>query len=572
MRRFYMILAAASSAALFSLNAVAQTIDPTVEIVRKYDVSIDDKTKPVIPASVDDSIYVFGRNFDYSIFNRPIANLYDFTPYDALQLKVADPQRYPFFNIRLGCQYPFTPSADVHLQRITHSGLYFSLSGRHNSYFGELPAAIGQNPLDAGKLENDVRADFKYAWTSGELDLTAGYAYDDYSFKEQYGLSQWNRRQSFNVGAALRSAHKEDNSLYYAFRANVRRTDSDYLFGLGNAAVGDTLAIGETRLDFHGRVGTTFDVHRVYLNMNIKYVSYDKLKDYTLGIVEFSPMYEYDKGIFSGRLGVRFGNHFGILHEGVAEAEDGNNLKPWSNIFPDIDARLRIVKDYLWLHAVISGGNEMNAYTDMIAQVPYLVPNAPLYFGTRAFDSSLTLESVVFGRIAVNLKGSYVVNRDKALFAPDMDPASSDLATSSIFRLNSYFRDINTLSAGVEAFWKSESLTTGGEFLRNWYTSYDKMAVTELPAMTARLYARYDFRERFIAGVEYNFRSAISGSQFGAYEVPAVHNLDANVNYVLNRHFMFYLKAANILNMRNQYVPLYVEPGLNIGGGVTITL
>lgn len=570
MKRKYSTAFLTAVAVLSRLQLAAQTIDPTVEVVRKYEVNIDDMAKPTIPAAVDDSIYVFGRSFDYSIFNRPVSNLYDFTPYDALQLKPVAQKRYPFLYARVGCQYPLAPSAELHLQRITHSGLYFSLSGSHDSYIGELPSAVSGGSVNAAKYRNSLRADFKYAWASGEFDLNAGYNFDDFSFGTDAGPFQWNRRESFNLSAGLRSAHKEANSIYYAFKANLRRTDSDYAW-----KATDSLAIGETRLDLRGKVGTTFDVHRVYININIKYASYDKLKDYTLGIVEFSPMYEYDRGVFSGKLGVRFGNHFGILHDGMTAAVDGNNLKPWSNIFPDIDARLSLLRDYLWLHAKIGGGNDMNAYTDLVSQVPYIRPDAPLLFGTRAFDSSLTLESVIFGRIAFNLTGAFVVNRDKALFSPFLtdNPLSSEhLDIGPVCPITAYYRDINTLSAGVEAFWKSEELTTGGEFRINRYFAQDKQEVTELPATTARLYARYDFKERFIAGVEYNVRSSVSGDRFGLYEVPAVHSLDADVNYVLNRHFMFYLKAVNILDKRNQYVPLYVEPGFNIGGGVTITL
>ena len=134
-----------------------------------------------------------------------------------------------------------------------------------------------------------------------------------------------------------------------------------------------------------------------------------------------------------------------------------------------------------------------------------------------------------------------------------------------------YYEDVNTLSTSVEAFWKSEDLTMGGEYKHNWYFSPDGLNITELPANTARLYARYNIKERFIVSLDYNFRSPLSGSRFGDFEVPAVHNLDANVNFVINHHFMIYLKAGNLLNMRNQYVPLYVEPGRNFGGGLSIS-
>ena len=585
MKRLLFVLVAA--AVLFPVSAGAQAISPTVEVTRKYDVSIGDIVKPFSPASFNDSLLTFERNFDYSIFSRPYHSLYDFTPYDALQLKPVDPQRYPLVYARIGCQYPVMPSAEVHLQKITHKGLYFSLSGHHDSFYGLLPSAVFDTEVQTGRMQNGIRGDFKYAWSAGEFNFKAGYDYDRYSF-DNNGYRRWNNLSAFDFSAGLNSAHKEDGSIYYDFTARLKRTASAYSGGVTAikqaseetlSLPSDTLRLAETKMQFKGTVGTTFDIHRVYINMDIRFAGYDDLKNYTLGVVEFSPMYEYNRGWFSGKLGVRFGNRFGIKADKNAEVKDGNDLEPWTNIFPDIDARLRLVKDYLWLHAVIGGGNDMNAYSDLLKTVPWLAPSAPLHFGTRPFDASLTLESVVLGRVAMNLSGGYVINRSKVMFSPRTqipglysasDPDELAVLDSPHLILP-FYEDVNTLYTSIEAFWKSEDLTMGGEFLHNWYFSPDGLNITELPKNTARLYARYDIKERFIFSLDYNFRSPVSGKKFGYYEVPAVHSLDANVNFVINRHFMIYLKAGNILNQRNQYVPLYVEPGRNFGGGISVT-
>ena len=54
----------------------------TVEVSRPYDVNLDGIQKPAIPVYVDDSLHRFDVHFDYSIFNRPYSDLYDFTPYE----------------------------------------------------------------------------------------------------------------------------------------------------------------------------------------------------------------------------------------------------------------------------------------------------------------------------------------------------------------------------------------------------------------------------------------------------------------------------------------------------------
>ena len=109
MKRIVIAALSAAFAILFPTVSAAQTIAPTVEVTRKYDVSIGDMVKPFAPVAFNDSLLAIERNFDYSIFSRPYRSLYDFTPYDALQLKPADPQRYPLVCARIGCQYPVMP-------------------------------------------------------------------------------------------------------------------------------------------------------------------------------------------------------------------------------------------------------------------------------------------------------------------------------------------------------------------------------------------------------------------------------------------------------------------------------
>ena len=65
----------------------------TVEVSRPYDVNLDGIRKPAIPTSVDDSLHRFDVHFDYSIFNRPYGDLYDFTPYESIQLSTRSEER-----------------------------------------------------------------------------------------------------------------------------------------------------------------------------------------------------------------------------------------------------------------------------------------------------------------------------------------------------------------------------------------------------------------------------------------------------------------------------------------------
>lgn len=576
-RRFRRLFTAIAALALAAVPALAQ-IDPTVVVESKYNVDLGGIRKPDLPMAVEDTLRKFDVTFDYSIFNRPYQDLYDFTPFEALQLKPSDAARHPFLYLKLGCQYPLTPSALVSLQHVSRKGVYFNLYGDHNSFFGDVPSAVSDGMLALDRNRNNIGANFKYAWNVGELDFGASYSLDRdaYQFPSVSDPSATVNRRTFGRDALevflkLRSASSQSGSIYYAFDARYRNTASRS--GL-STPVTSIDSLTENRLKFSGFVGATFDVHRVYVDMAIDYASYDDNKNYSIGIVEFAPIYELSRKAFHAKLGVRFSNRFGLNRAGDSEiADDGNDLTSASAIYPDVDARLELARDALWLHAVAGGGQDLNAWSSLASSSPFISPHAPLMMGSRPFDGSLSLESVISGRMSFNFVSSYTAYREKPIFVP----VTSD---SEPCRITARYLDVRRFSAGVDALWKSEDLSTGAEFRFNDYKyitpDYSKAPLADLPRYTLRTYIRYSWKERVIASVDFSYRSAVSGAvadgQCGEYSVPAICDLDVNLNYKVFRFLTVFVKGGNLLNMRNQYTPLYVEPGRNVGGGISITL
>ncbi|MBR5736249.1 MAG: hypothetical protein IKX60_05620 [Bacteroidales bacterium] len=89
------------AAVLLSVPAFAQ-IDPTVVVDREYEGKIDvDVRMPETPVAIADSLKVFDVSFDYSIFDRPFRDLYEFSPYQAASLGVVPPQAVPHFSARV---------------------------------------------------------------------------------------------------------------------------------------------------------------------------------------------------------------------------------------------------------------------------------------------------------------------------------------------------------------------------------------------------------------------------------------------------------------------------------------
>ena len=555
------MLMAAVTALLYCINSLAQGFDPTVEVSRTFDVRLGEINKPELPVSVPDSLLKFDHATDYSIFEKPYGNLYEFSPYDALKIKPMDPVLLPLLYARVGMRFPVAPLVDLHLQKALQGGTYLNVALRHGSFFGSAASPVGGDAFSERNTDNDAAARLKYVWATGEAGIGLHGTYGSRHTTGSGGEGIRNRAGRFGVVASVNSTNESENEVYYDFKMRFDRSHSSFLTDV----LEEKLAVLENAFALEGRIGTTFDVHRVYIDMSIRYADYDKFKDYTVSVVEFSPIYEYSSRRFNGRFGVKFGNRFGLQEPSASKAPDGNNLSALSSVFPDVDARYEIISQSLWVHAVIGGGFDLNSYGDLSLRVPMLSPNTPMKMGSRPLDATLSLEGTIFGRFAMNLSGGFSMERGRPVFEPVV-PAGNAPAE---IRLG--FLSMNDLSCGVDAFWKSSTVTTGGEFrLHRYFALGDAPAVTQLPTATGRLYFRYNWRERVIGSLDYDFRSPISGDTFGAWSAPWIHNLNLTVDYVLNRHLTIYGKFGNLLNRHNQYVPYYAEPGFSFGGGVAL--
>ena len=559
----------------------------TVEVSRAYDVNLDGIRKPALPVSVDDSLQRFDVHFDYSIFNRPYSDLYDFTPYESIQLSTVGANRTPYVYTRLGAQYApgdkgLMPAGELYVQSKPKNGFCSGLYGRHNSFFGDLGRGFEAFPIgNTSRMENTVGGDLTYDWATGELMFDIKYDFDRYDYTASDGgnptVQAWpagyfptarHRNNSLTGAFNLNSAQKEANTIYYDVTLSYRNTQKEMV--LPSVTPTDTARLREGFLHVNGYVGATFDIHRVYVDMNIEYATYAGLHDFQIGIVEFSPIYKYQRKWLDAKLGVKFGTRYGM--KGTIE-EPGLDMSPRSSIFPDVDLRFTLVDRSLWAHAVVTGGNDLNCFSRMVDDCPIVLPSATMAFGTRPVDATLSLEGVVSGRLGFNLEGNYKISRNKMIFVPVYDG-------TALSQMTPVYRDVNQASFQSEIFWRSQELTVGGRLrYARYLDAAEKTVVTEMPKWTGNAFIRYNYRERIIAQVECNYRSKTGGPMYvlhpglyeqPSYEVPAIVDVDLNINYLINKNFSVFAKVGNLLNHRNQYMPLYLEPGINFGGGICL--
>ena len=568
-------------ASLFFFLLPLQAQVATVEVSRPYDVNLDGIRKPAIPISIDDSLHRFDVHFDYSIFNRPCSDLYDFTPYESIQLSTVGANRTPFVYGRFGAQYApgdkgVLPAGELYLQTKPRKGFCSGLYGRHNSFFGYL----NDGYLKTGRMQNTVGGDLTYDWSTGELMFDVKYDFDQYKYTgvaddySVYGVpTSLHKNNSLSAAFNLNSAQKEANTIYYDVTLSYRNTQKNFTFDTqsGNSPLEGVNKLREGFLTVGGYVGATFDIHRIYINMNIEYASYNGVHDFNIGLVEFSPIYQLHRKWLDAKLGVKFGSRYGIAGE---IAEPGLDLSARSSIFPDVDVRFTLIDKALWAHAVVTGGNDLNTYSRMIDDCPIVVPTSTMDFGSRPIDATLSLESVIGGRLGINLEGNYKIFRNKMIFIPVYDG-------TGITQMTALYRNVNQFSAQAEVLWRSQDVTVGGRFrYASYRDSYEKTVVTEMPKFTGYGFVRYNFRERLITQLECTYRSGTSGLMANLsgdaamdgymYSVPPIVDLDLNVNFLVNKYLSVFAKVGNILGHRNEYMPLYMEPGRNFGAGICL--
>lgn len=128
----------AAMSAVQSANAQSG-INSTVKVERNYDGRIASAVKSVLDAPVDDSLFNFRLNFDYTTFYDPYKDLYEFSPMMTTGPATEGRVVYPWFYAKVAAAYPWTPSADVYVTPRLGERFSFGVYFNHDSYWGDVP-------------------------------------------------------------------------------------------------------------------------------------------------------------------------------------------------------------------------------------------------------------------------------------------------------------------------------------------------------------------------------------------------------------------------------------------------
>ena len=515
--------------------AVAQEIDPTVEVSRTYQGKIIEVHKPMLEMQIPDSVTRFDLDFDYSVFDSPYKGTYEFTPYVQNMKPQPDAWTGRRLFLRAGAGYPLHPVFDFVWSPAFKGKFRMDIYAVHRSYIGKyrniLPVTDGNtgavsldSPRPSGGSSKGWNGydsmtaagiDGSLYWKRGIFSFDVGY----------YGLAAKDTLSSrgYNaLDASLRLRSNDSRDRYFLYDVSL-----DYRYGADNLDYRDE-AIGLRSLSGHefslnSVFGPVFSsASRLTIGLGLDMESYSSAFGTSSGKVTVRPAYSIDKGRWNFDLGVKFSAMFRGGENGLLPAQ---NVRKGQYVYPDIEVGYEIVRDYLEVYADLKTGYRNFA-------------NAPLY-------------AVVAG--------------------------SEDLRDGFFTTLG--YTGFQMFYASLDYGWESADFSLDGNFT---YRSTDVAGKVSAPdvlnsimayfspaAFSGDIRAMYNWHGRIYAGADCDFSLA---RESALCSTAGYADLGMYVEIRAARLFSFWLRGGNLLNMTVQRTPMYAESGINFTAGICLNL
>lgn len=574
MSRTYKLLSGLTilgSTALLQPIFAQQKIDPTLEVRRDFDAKLLEIQKGKLSTTYSDTVGNFNLNFDYSIFDKPIKDLYEFSPLPSAQIEGTSNLKYPVFYGNIGLNYPLNPHLDLYLQPNLPSSLSLTIYGKHNSFWGKLPlvnvdgGSTVRDPLkvSAPSAQNNIGVDFGYNWKGGELGLNIDYNKDFFSF---YGYNQPVYEETLiyeYMRDTLSHIYDKFSSRFFIRSTNNKPNSFYYSLDFGYGFIGDKGNYDENYLSLGGVVGPNFGRYNKFL-FSFRYQTSNSLTTTSLDKynLEIHPYYIFNKNRWIFEIGLRFNKYV-------------NPSAETFNIFLKGDVSYELVKNRFWFYGLVDGKNNFQTYQNIMSVNPWITPNIDIQNTVEPIIAKIGFKGQVKDRLSYHIYGGYTqyVKQMNLFYYSNiwLGPRNTFVAT---------YNDMHKFGFGGEFFWKSKDFESGLSFEYNDYTNKDSSTVYNFPPFELRAFARYNWRERLIFGASLHFRSKTptlfyyspynSNTSSTNEYISSFTVVNFDVTYALNKKISLYLKLNNILDTNELYYMYYGRPGTGVGLGVIV--
>jgi hypothetical protein len=229
-------------------------------------------------------------------------------------------------------------------------------------------------------------------------------------------------------------------------------------------------------------------------------------------------------------------------------------------VYPQINASYKVVGDLMIFYAGAEGNLEQNTYSDFVNENHFLSPTLDIKPTDKQYDVFAGLKGKLTNTVSYNIRGSYVNERDKALFkSNDYNENSSNEDYAFGNSLQVVYDDTKTVSFYGELNADiSEDLTFGVDGTFSSYTNKFQAEAWNLPAIKLNAKVDFNITEKWYAGAKVFFVGERKDQKLNTDIVyviaPSPITLDsyfdvnAHVGFKYNDRLTAFLRANNITN------------------------
>lgn len=592
-----------------------QTIDPTLEVNRDFDAKLLEISKGKLYTSFNDSLGRFDLSFDYTIFDKPMKDLYEFSPLSSAQVEKSTEAYMPYLFIKAGSNIPLNPYGSIYLQPRLGNNFSLVINGSHNSFLAKLATYSlvdykvekGERKIAAPSSKSDVGINFKYRWNKGEAGVKADY---NNQMNSYYGFNQEKLNSFINIeryskisymrdsmnhstniaGASfyLKSLNKNPNSFYYNANLSYSKLHDNeshpyyyigsnpqpHLLPPGGVPVSENILHSNNKLD-EQYLNLSLTTGAGFAGFNkilagVRYEASDSRYSDSLNRsnLELHPKYLFKKGKWSFDLGFKYN---------VWWDRDSSDY----NIYFSSSAQLEIVNNKMWIYGLIDGKNNFMNYHKMLEKNLWISPSTQIQNIEQPVIARVGIKANIKEKLSLNLYGGYYEYRNQLyFFAQQINSYSNDFPINSF---GAIYKDEKRTGLGAQLSFHSKSFE--GALNADLYSFRDTENKTNnhyhYSPFEVESMGRYNWRERIIVSYVFKYKqktpgltdqNLIDSSIHPNINIPSYARLDLNLSYVYNSNLTFFIQLNNILDSKVFEYTNYTMPGFNGGAGLSFKL
>ncbi|MDY0988672.1 hypothetical protein BSF41_42210 [Flavobacterium sp. ACN2] len=543
----------------------------TVNVVKPYSPTISDAFKVKETPSLDDSGNQPKEVIKYSILSVPVAST--FTPSKGKAEGVEKAKKERLFNnyATLGVGNYSTLNAELFVNQDLGNNDYVAGMFRHHSSQGgikdvELNDEFYDTAINVGYGQNN---------RDNNWNVDLGYQnqiYNWYGLPADFGSTIPDQR--YDLVNSINPDHSY-NTIWLG--GNAEFTESIF----SNLAAkfthfSDSYSSSENR--FFVKPTFTVDVMDQEIKTNV-------IVDHVSGSFKNNYLQNNTEAVKYGFTNVGIEPSF-VIHEndwtlelgaGVFYSGDTENSGNKFYLYPKVNASYKLVGDLMIFYTGVDGGLKQNSYADFVTENPFISPTLNMRPSSTQYNVFAGLKGKLANNVNYNLTGSYLNEKDKALFkANDYTEVvtNEDYAFGNSFGV--VYEDIRTLRfyAELKADF-SQNVTFGINGTFNSYNTDNVVEAWNLPTMKLSSTLDVTITKQWYAGLNVFYvgerKDMQANTSLGIDTTPitlkSYFDANAHVGYKFSERLTFFLKANNIGNQAYQKWLNYPVQGFQILGG-----